>query len=159
MGRDEKYVFALWIFRERISVVFKYVGVVYKYDFLLLMVCMYNLVVVLCDCLCLMFGLWVKVFGYGYAGDGNLYLNVSCAEYDDVIECVIELFVYEYMCDEWGSVSVEYGLGVMKVEEIYYSKDVKVVEFMATMKRAFDSFGIMNLYKVLLVVVVGLSKL
>ena len=67
--------------------------------------------------------------------------------------------MYEYTCDERGSVSAEHGLGVMKAEEIHYSKEAKAVELMATMKRALDPFGIMNPYKVLPAAAVGLSKL
>jgi D-2-hydroxyglutarate dehydrogenase len=159
VGRDEKHAFALWTLRERISVALKYAGAVYKYDLSLPTARMYNLVVVLRDRLRPMFGSRVKVLGYGHAGDGNLHLNVSCAEYDDAIERAIEPFVYEYTRDERGSVSAEHGLGVMKAEEIHYSKDAKAVELMATMKRALDPFGIMNPYKVLPAAAVGLSKL
>ena len=57
--------------------------------------------------------------------------------------------MYEYTRDEKGSVSAEHGLGVMKAEEIHYSKDRAAVKLMATMKRALDPYGIMNPYKVL----------
>ena len=149
VGRDEKHAFALWTLRERISVALKHAGAVYKYDVSLPTARMYNLVTTLRERLDPMFGASVKVLGYGHLGDGNLHLNVSCAEYNDALANAIEPFVYEYTRDEKGSVSAEHGLGVMKAEEIHYSKDRAAVKLMATMKRALDPYGIMNPYKVL----------
>lgn len=151
VGRDEKHAFALWTLRERISVALKHAGAVYKYDVSLPTARMYNLVVVLRERFEKTFGSTkkIKVLGYGHLGDGNLHLNISCAEYDQAVERAIEPFVYEYVRDERGSISAEHGLGIMKAEEIHYSKDAKAVALMATMKRALDPHGIMNPYKVL----------
>ena len=149
VGRDEKHAFALWTLRERISVALKYAGAVYKYDVSLPTARMYNLVTTLRERFEPKFGSSVKVLGYGHLGDGNLHLNISCAEYDDAIERAIEPFVYEYVRDERGSISAEHGLGLMKAEEIHYSKDAKAVALMATMKRTLDPLGIMNPRKVL----------
>ena len=149
VGKDEKHAFALWTLRERISVALKYAGAVYKYDISLPTARMYNLVTTLRARLAPQFGSGVKVLGYGHLGDGNLHLNISCAEYTDALERAIEPFVYEYTRDERGSVSAEHGLGIMKAEEIIYSKDAKAVELMGAMKRALDPRGILNPYKVL----------
>ena len=149
VGKNEKHAFALWTLRERISVALKYAGAVYKYDISLPTARMYNLVTTLRARLAPEFGDGVKVLGYGHLGDGNLHLNISCAEYTDALESAIEPFVYEYTRDERGSVSAEHGLGLMKAEEIIYSKDAKAVELMGAMKRALDPRGILNPYKVL----------
>jgi len=150
VGKDDKHAFALWTLRERISVALKYAGAVYKYDVSLPTARMYHLVTTLRERLAAQeFGDRVKVLGYGHLGDGNLHLNISCKEYEDVIERAIEPFVYEFTRDERGSISAEHGLGFMKAEEIRYSKDAKAVELMATMKRVLDPRGIMNPYKVL----------
>jgi D-2-hydroxyglutarate dehydrogenase len=57
-----------------------------------------------------------RVVGYGHLGDGNLHLNVSCAEYSDSIVEHIEPFVYEWTASHRGSISAEHGLGRMKAE-------------------------------------------
>ena len=150
VGKDEKHAFALWTLRERISVALKYAGAVYKYDVSLPTARMYNLVTTLRDRLGAKFGnSRAKVLGYGHLGDGNLHLNISCAEYDAEVEAAIEPFVYEYTRDERGSISAEHGLGFMKAEEIHFSKDTKAIQLMASLKRSLDPRGIMNPYKVL----------
>lgn len=91
--------------------------------------------------------------GYGYFGDGNFYLNILVLEYNDKVSLnidvkylkmffkvinfflffilqflgLIELYVYEWILKYCGSISVEYGLGVMKVNEIFYSKLLEIV--------------------------------
>jgi len=123
---------------------------VYKYDVSLPTARMYNLVTTLRDRLGAKFGnSRAKVLGYGHLGDGNLHLNISCAEYDAEVEAAIEPFVYEYTRDERGSISAEHGLGFMKAEEIHFSKDTKAIQLMASLKRSLDPRGIMNPYKVL----------
>jgi len=149
VGKDEKHAFALWTLRERISVALKYAGAVYKYDISLPTAKMYDIVTILRDRLAPRFGESVKVVGYGHLGDGNLHLNVSCVKRDDELASAIEPFVYEYTRDMRGSVSAEHGLGIMKAEEILYSKDAKAVELMGAMKRVLDPLGILNPYKVL----------
>ncbi|CAH1419600.1 unnamed protein product [Lactuca virosa] len=63
-----------------------------------------------------------NVVGYGHLGDGNLHLNVSAPQYDDVILAETKPFVYEWTSKQHGSISAEHGLGLMKAEKIYYSK-------------------------------------
>lgn len=41
----------------------------------------------------------------------------------------VELYVFEWVVKYKGSVSVEYGLGLMKFYVFYYSKLVEVVSF------------------------------
>ena len=56
--------------------------------------------------------------------------------------------MYEYTRDEKAEKSAEHGLGVMKAEEIYYSKDRAAGKLMATMKPR-PTRRIKNPYKVL----------
>ena len=57
-----------------------------------------------------------QVVGYGHLGDGNLHLNVSCAQYEAAILDRIEPYVYEWTAARRGSISAEHGLGQMKAE-------------------------------------------
>lgn len=91
----------------------------------------------------------VKVLGYGHLGDGNLHLNISAPKYDDKLLEQIEPFVYEWTARHRGSISAEHGLGLMKANEIYYSKPAEAVQIMASFKKLLDINGILNPYKVL----------
>lgn len=91
-----------------------------------------------------------NVMGYGHLGDGNLHLNISATEYNDKVKytsiwniprCpndhsftlflqllgLIEPYVYEWTSKHRGSISAEHGLGVMKANEIFYSKSAETV--------------------------------
>lgn len=93
--------------------------------------------------------------GYGHLGDGNLHLNVSGSQYDDVVRFFIlffknmksnfflivtikkihilaetEPFVYEWTSKQYASISAEHGLGLMKAEKIYYSKSTATVSLL-----------------------------
>ena len=81
-----------------------------------------------------MFGASVKVLGYGTWATEITSQRIP-RRYNDALANAIELFVYEYTRDEKGS-GAEHGLGVMKAEEIHYSKDYAAVKLMAMMKRA-----------------------
>ena len=91
--------------------------------------------------------------GYGHLGDGNLHLNISASEYNDkaspnidvkhlkmsskvinflslfILQLLglIEPYVYEWTSKHRGSISAEHGLGVMKANEIFYSKSPETV--------------------------------
>jgi D-2-hydroxyglutarate dehydrogenase len=106
----------------------------------------------------LLLGSSAKVIGYGHLGDGNLHLNVSTPQYDDMVIsfsilqkaaymfynkwfCIdifnklqilaqIEPFVYEWTAKHHGSISAEHGLGLMKANKIFYSKSHKTVRIL-----------------------------
>lgn len=103
----------------------------------------------------LLLGNSAKVIGYGHLGDGNLHLNISTPQYDDMVSSFgilqkvalafcstwsyiditnqlqilaqIEPFVYEWTSKHRGSISAEHGLGLMKANEIFYSKSHRSV--------------------------------
>ena len=52
------------------------------------------------------------------AGDGNLHLNISTAEYNAALEERLEPFVYEWVAARHGSISAEHGLGQMKRDKL-----------------------------------------
>lgn len=145
VAQDYNQIAAFWRIREGIAEALGRAGVVYKYDLSLPIQHLYELV----DEMRMRLGESVKVLGYGHLGDGNLHLNISAPRYDDKILEQIEPFVYEWTANHRGSISAEHGLGLMKANQIYYSKAAEAVHLMASFKKLLDINGIMNPYKVL----------
>ncbi|KAG4386554.1 hypothetical protein GLYMA_11G073500v4 [Glycine max] len=69
--------------------------------------------------------------------------------YFDKILSQIEPYVYEWTSERRGSISAEHGLGLMKANEIFYSKSRETVQVMASIKNMLDPNHILNPYKVL----------
>ncbi|XP_021833853.1 D-2-hydroxyglutarate dehydrogenase, mitochondrial isoform X2 [Prunus avium] len=145
LAQDINQASSFWHIREGIPEALMKAGAVYKYDLSLPVEKMYDLVeemrTRLSDS--------ANVVGYGHLGDGNLHLNISTAQYDDGILTQIEPFVYEWTSKHHGSISAEHGLGLMKANEIFYSKPTATVSLMASIKKMLDPKGILNPYKVL----------
>lgn len=77
------------------------------------------------------------IFGFNYS------------EYDHHVMAKIEPFVYEWTCENKGSISAEHGIGFKKRDFIKFSKSDKAIELMKQLKTIFDPKGILNPYKVL----------
>ncbi|KAB1201941.1 D-2-hydroxyglutarate dehydrogenase, mitochondrial [Morella rubra] len=118
LAQDINQASSFWRIREGVPEALMKAGAVYKYDLSLPVEKMYNLVEEMRTRL----GNSAKVIGYGHLGDGNLHLNISTPQYDDMILAQIEPFVYEWTSKHRGSISAEHGLGLMKANEIFYSK-------------------------------------
>ncbi|KAK7832015.1 d-2-hydroxyglutarate dehydrogenase [Quercus suber] len=145
IAQDINQASSFWRIREGVPEALMKAGAVYKYDLSLPVETMYNLVEEMRTKL----GNSAKVIGYGHLGDGNLHLNISTPQYDDVILAQIEPFVYEWTSKQRGSISAEHGLGLMKANKIFYSKSHETVQLMASIKKLMDPNGILNPYKVL----------
>ena len=107
----------------------------YKYDVSLPTARMYNLVTTLRERLDPMFGASVKVLGYGHLGD-EIYISTIPRRSTTMRSRTLSNRSCTSTRATKGSVSAEHGLGVMKAEEIHYSKDRAAAKLMATMKRA-----------------------
>ncbi|ESW29951.1 hypothetical protein PHAVU_002G112400, partial [Phaseolus vulgaris] len=145
LAQDINQASSFWLLREGISEALMKAGAVYKYDLSIPLEHMYNLVEEMRSRL----GNTANVIGYGHRGDGNLHLNGSTPHYDDKILSYIEPFVYEWTSKHQGSISAEHGIGLMKANEIYYSKSLETVQVMASIKNLMDPNHILNPYKVL----------
>ncbi|ESW21795.1 hypothetical protein PHAVU_005G099900 [Phaseolus vulgaris] len=145
LAQDINQASSFWLLREGIPEALMKAGAVYKYDLSVPLEHMYNLVEEMRSRL----GNTANVIGYGHLGDGNLHLNVSTPHYDDKILSQIEPFVYEWTSKHRGSISAEHGIGLMKANEIYYSKSLETVQVMASIKNLMDPNHILNPYKVL----------
>ncbi|GAV72206.1 FAD_binding_4 domain-containing protein/FAD-oxidase_C domain-containing protein [Cephalotus follicularis] len=145
LAQDINQASSFWHIREGVPEALMKAGAVYKYDLSLPVQKMYDLV----EELRIALGHSAKVIGYGHLGDGNLHLNVSAPQYDDMILAKIEPYVYEWTSKHHGSISAEHGLGLMKANKIFYSKSAETVQVMASIKKLLDPNGILNPYKVL----------
>lgn len=82
-------------------------------------------------------------------GDGNLHLNITSKGKSDELLSLIEPFVYEYTESVRGSISAEHGLGLMKANDIHFSKSPGAIATMQQIKKLFDPLHILNPYKTL----------
>ncbi|XP_057375855.1 D-2-hydroxyglutarate dehydrogenase, mitochondrial-like [Daphnia carinata] len=135
----------LWELRERISEALACEGYVYKYDVSVPVRQFYQLV----DDMRIRLGnLPIRCCGYGHLGDGNLHLNITSHEYNPILLNRIEPFVYDWVCQERGSVSAEHGLGLKKRDYMEYSKSPTAIHWMRRVKKLFDPNNILNPYKI-----------
>ncbi|CAL5188101.1 unnamed protein product [Lathyrus oleraceus] len=145
LAQDINQASTFWNIREGIPEALMKAGAVYKYDLSIPLENLYTIVEEMRSRL----GDAANVIGYGHLGDGNLHLNVSVPQYDDKILSQIEPFVYEWTSKHRGSISAEHGVGLMKANEIFYSKSRETVQVMNSIKNLMDPNHILNPYKVL----------
>ncbi|WP_376695507.1 FAD-linked oxidase C-terminal domain-containing protein [Wenzhouxiangella sp. EGI_FJ10305] len=97
---------------------------------------------------------WIfKVVWFGHIGDGNLHMNVLRPEtwsIEDFHAAGKQLSprVFELVRKFEGSVSAEHGVGLLKREDLHYSRSNAEIELMRQIKAAFDPDGILNPGKV-----------
>lgn len=95
-----------------------------------------------------------EIVWFGHIGDGNLHLNVlkpdtmpvddfksTCETVSDEVLAIVQQF--------GGSVSAEHGVGLLKRNQLHFSRSPAEIEFMRGIKRTFDPNGIMNPGKLL----------
>ncbi|MCB1645284.1 MAG: FAD-binding oxidoreductase [Pseudomonadales bacterium] len=95
-----------------------------------------------------------EIVWFGHIGDGNLHLNilkpatldtgVFKAECEKVSEYVLAI-VEQYE----GSVSAEHGVGLIKRDQLHFSRSPAELAFMRAIKQVFDPDNIMNPGKVI----------
>ncbi|XOV86106.1 MAG: FAD-binding oxidoreductase [Pseudomonadota bacterium] len=91
---------------------------------------------------------------FGHIGDGNLHLNIlkptdwAVARFKRECEIVSEE-VLALVRDFGGSVSAEHGVGLLKRDQLHFSRSATELALMAEIKRMFDPNGIMNPGKLL----------
>ena len=95
-----------------------------------------------------------EVVWFGHIGDGNLHLNIlkptdwpldrfkrECEAVSEQVMKLVQKFA--------GSVSAEHGVGLLKRDQLKYSRSAEEIEIMKAMKGVFDPAGIMNPGKLL----------
>jgi len=95
-----------------------------------------------------------EIVWFGHIGDGNLHLNIlkpeSWAIEDFRRECEsVSESVLGIVAQFKGSISAEHGVGLLKRDQLHYSRSEHEIELMRSLKRVFDPNGIMNPGKLL----------
>jgi glycolate oxidase subunit GlcD len=95
-----------------------------------------------------------EIVWFGHIGDGNLHLNIlkpadwpldrfkrECEAVSEQVMKLVQRFA--------GSISAEHGVGLLKRDQLKYSRSAEEIALMKSMKRIFDPAGIMNPGKLL----------
>ena len=144
----------LWRLREDVSVAITKRGHVFKYDISFNHNNMYDIVPIMKDRLSKK---WLEKgvipVGYGHLGDGNLHLNISTPDrqqlYLSELEKDIEPYIFDYIIQNQGSISAEHGMGQAKSNWLTKAKSKDIVNLMYMLKQNLDPRGILNPGKVL----------
>ena len=95
-----------------------------------------------------------EIVWFGHIGDGNLHLNIlkpaslAVAEFKAQCEQVSEE-VLAIVASFDGSVSAEHGVGLLKRNQLHYTRSEEELVLMQGLKKVFDPKGIMNPGKLL----------
>jgi FAD/FMN-containing dehydrogenase len=95
----------------------------------------------------------LEVVWFGHIGDGNLHMNVlrpDAMSIDDFHRLGRRLspLVFELVEAHQGSISAEHGVGLLKRDDLHWSRSAAEIELMRAIKRQFDPAGILNPGKV-----------
>lgn len=95
-----------------------------------------------------------EVVWFGHIGDGNLHLNILKPETwepeDFKLECEkVSQQLLGIVAKFSGSISAEHGVGLLKKEQLSFSRSAEEIELMRSLKLVFDPNGIMNPGKLL----------
>jgi FAD/FMN-containing dehydrogenase len=90
-----------------------------------------------------------EIVWFGHIGDGNLHLNIlrpsdwSVKNFKRECENVSQK-ILSIVKDNEGSISAEHGVGLLKKDQLHFSRSDTEIEYMKAMKQVFDPDGIMN---------------
>jgi glycolate oxidase subunit GlcD len=90
-----------------------------------------------------------SVVWFGHIGDGNLHIDIlkpqdmdrtefikKCKQSDKILFSIVQKYN--------GSISAEHGVGLLKKDDLLYSRSKEEIEIMRSIKAIFDPNGIMN---------------
>lgn len=92
---------------------------------------------------------FVKMILFGHIGDGNIHLNYTATR-DVAAETFhkavkgIEGEIFRLIAKLRGSISAEHGIGLIKKEDLKFTRTPDQIEMMRRIKKVFDPAGIMN---------------
>jgi FAD/FMN-containing dehydrogenase len=90
-----------------------------------------------------------EIIWFGHIGDGNLHLNILKPEdwklMDFKRQCEnVSQEVLAIVAEFEGSISAEHGVGLLKRDQLHFSRSAEEIELMRELKKVFDPNGIMN---------------
>ena len=90
-----------------------------------------------------------EIIWFGHIGDGNLHLNILKPEGWEVMDfkrqCEnVSQEVLGIVAEFEGSISAEHGVGLLKKDQLHFSRSQEEIELMRELKKVFDPNGIMN---------------
>ncbi len=90
-----------------------------------------------------------EVVWFGHIGDGNLHMNVLRPEHWSVDEFhaagkTLSPAVFELVQAHGGSISAEHGVGLLKRDDLHWSRTAQEIDLMRAIKQQFDPDGILN---------------
>ena len=90
-----------------------------------------------------------EIVWFGHIGDGNLHLNIlkprdlsldqfktECEKVSEQVLALVEKF--------GGSISAEHGVGLLKRDQLHFSRSAAEIDAMRAIKKVFDPDGILN---------------
>ncbi len=94
-----------------------------------------------------------EVVWFGHIGDGNLHMNLLCPEGSSIEEFHaigqrLSPLVFELVKAYGGSISAEHGVGLLKRDDLHWSRSPAEIALMRAIKQQFDPDGILNPGKV-----------
>jgi FAD/FMN-containing dehydrogenase len=90
-----------------------------------------------------------EVLWYGHIGDGNIHLNILKPENMQPAEFLkkcksLNPIIFSLTQQMNGSVSAEHGVGLLKRDDLAYTRSEEEISIMRQLKAVFDPNGIMN---------------
>ena len=90
-----------------------------------------------------------EIIWFGHIGDGNVHLNILKPDNLSVGEfqrrcSEVSQWVFGIVKRYGGSISAEHGVGLLKKDDLHYSRSEREISIMREIKKAFDPHGIMN---------------
>ena len=90
-----------------------------------------------------------EVLWYGHIGDGNIHLNILKPENMQPAEFLkkcksLNPIIFSLTQKMNGSVSAEHGVGLLKRDDLTYTRSEEEISIMRQLKAVFDPNGIMN---------------
>lgn len=95
-----------------------------------------------------------ELFIFGHFGDGNLHVHAvkpASLSMDEFVKQnhAVEKDLYSLVQKFHGSVSAEHGVGLIKKEDLFYTRSPGEVAILKSLKRTFDPHGLLNPGKVI----------
>lgn len=95
-----------------------------------------------------------KVLWFGHIGDGNMHINIlkddQTTKKDFIKNCKdVNQLLFSKVKEFEGSISAEHGVGLLKKDDLHFSRSKEEIEYMRAIKNIFDPDHIINPGKII----------